>query len=436
MFKRSLLALISLCLLLGIGGVGLAQDDKPTVAILRFGPMLNFSLLQESLLLNLRVAGLVSEAEAEAGLDVGQDLDAEQIRFIVGDANLSFASVNLIVDQALDAGADVLITFSTPVTQAAINATQDMEDPPAVLFGSVYNPYEAGIAQASCLKPAHVTGVEAVTRYEEIVPLLLLQNPEIRTFGTVYSSTEASGRLGAEAIVAIAEALGLRVEQAAVTSLSDLAPAAEGLIAKGIEAFLIPSDLLTVAGLPTLTQVGIENRIPVFHSTGNTSLEGATVGAGVLEILAQGSLLGALLGGHLSGEIDISRAGIASVSEVTVGVSLDSAALQGVEITEALLERADVVVKDGLPSDTRTVAMLEGLGLGPEQIDMVIAVLADAFSGRSESALELPPEVTAIVAQAMAAQATEDDIAGALADLHCTDEMITQQQAELDAAEG
>ena len=431
MFRKMLLILIGLLMLLP---AGMAQDDRPTVAMLRFGPMHNYSLLQDSVLLSLQAAGLVSEAEGD--LSAEQDLEGEHIRIMLGDANLDFANVNLIVEQAIDAGADALITFSTPVTQAAVNATLDMDDPPVVLFGSVYSPYEAGIAQASCIKPAHVTGVEAVTRYDEIVPLLQLQDPDIQTVGTVFSATETAGRLGAAAIIAEGQALGLTVLQAAVVAISDLAAAAEGLVAHGAEALFIPSDLLTVAGLPALTQVAIDNGIPIFHSTANTSIDGATVGAGVSETRTQGAILGALLGGHLSGEIDISRTGIASVSEVTVGISLDSAELQGVEISQALLERADVVVADGLPSDTKAVAFLESLGLTAEEIDLVIAVMSGVYGDRSEPELEVPPEIMAMLAQAMAAQAGQDDIAGVLADLHCTDEMIAEQQAELDAAEG
>ena len=109
MFRNLLFALFALCLL--VTPLAQAQGGKPTVAILRFGPMLNFSLLQDNLLLNLRSSGLVSEAEMDAGLDIGQDLDGEHIRIIVGDANLSFANINFIVDQALDEGADVLVTL-------------------------------------------------------------------------------------------------------------------------------------------------------------------------------------------------------------------------------------------------------------------------------------------------------------------------------------
>ena len=398
--------------------------------------MLNFSVLQDGMLRYLQAAGLISEAEIEAGLDIGQDLEGEQISMTMGDANLDFANVSFIVERALDQGADALITFSTPVTLAAINATQDMDDPPIVLFGSVYNPYAAGIAQSSCVKPAHVTGVESVTLYDEIVPLILLQNPEIQAIGTVYSASETSGRLGAEAIVEAAEALGVTVEEAAVTAISDLAPAAEGLIAKGAEALLIPSDLLTVAGLPALMQVGIENGIPVFHSTGNSVNEGATVSAGVSELSLQGRLIGSLLAGALGGDLDAGRTGIGSVSKLTVAVSADTAAMQNVELSEALLERADIIYKDGVTTGRRILDALASLGLEPELAQEVAAQIATAVAGGGLEELDLPPEVMQTLVEAFSDQASQDEISGIVAGLHCSDEMIAEQQAALDAMEG
>ena len=56
------------------------------------------------------------------------------------------------------------------MTQAALNATNDLDDPPTIFFADVYNPREAGIAEAPCVKPAHVTGLMSATKYEDIVP--------------------------------------------------------------------------------------------------------------------------------------------------------------------------------------------------------------------------------------------------------------------------
>ena len=311
-----------------------------------------------------------------------------------------------------------------------------MDDPPVLLFASVFNPYEAGIAQASCIKPAHVTGLESITLYDDIVPLLLLQNPGMKKIGTVYSASETSGRLGAQEIAKRAEALGLTVEQAAVNSVADLAVAAEGLVAKGVEAFLIPSDLLTVAGMPSLMQVGIENSIPVFHSMANAVNDGATVSAGVSQGGMQGRLLGNMLAGALSGKLDISATGIGSVSEITVSVSPDTAELQDVELSEALMARADMIYQDGVTTGTFLPEMLKRAGLPEERIPAIAPLLAKALAGGGISELDLPPQVAQAFRQMQAAQAAQQDIASALARLRCTDEMIAEQQAALDADEG
>ena len=434
MLRKILLLATLLALAIAPAAYANGDGDNPTIAILRFGPMFNFSVIQDSMMGMLVYSGLVSEAEAQE-FRAGVELDGENIRMTLGDAALNFANLNLVIDKALDQNADALVTFSTPMTLAAVNATKDMDDPPAIFFVSVFNAYAAGIAQSACIKPANVTGLQSVTPYDEIVPLLLLQDPNIKTVGTIYSSSETSGRLGAEEIVAIAEANGLQVEVAAIASISELVAAAEGLVAKGVEAFIIPSDLLTVAGLPTLTQVAVENGIPVFHSTANTLNDGATVSAGVAEAGMQGRVIGSLLARYLDGKLDVSRTGVGSVSSLSIGVNLDVAAQQGVEIADALVERADAILKDGAASGTQIIAALEQLGLAPEVIEQVAPAVTAALAGGGVSQLDLPPAVAGIVQQALAAQSMQMDLEGALAAMHCTDDMIAEQQAELAAAE-
>ncbi len=434
MVKRTVLFLVLLVAATAAGVFADGDEEKPTVALLRFGPMFNFSLIQDGMTGMLVHAGVISEAEA-AAFEADGELDGENIRLTMGDAALNFANLRPVIETALDRGADALVTLSTPMTLAALNATLDMDEPPAIFFAAVYNPFAAGVARSACVKPAHVTGVQSVTPYEDIVPLLLLQDPEIKTVGAIYSSAETSGRMGAERIAAVAESHGLQVEIAAITAISDLIPAAEGLVAKGVEAFLIPSDLLTVAGLPSLMQVGVENGLPVFHATANTLNDGATVSAGVSEVDMQGRMLGALLARQLKGELDISRTGIGEVSSLTIGVNLDTAAQQGIEIAEALLVRADAILKDGAASGRQVIAALERLGMAPEVIEQVAPAITAALAGGGKSELDLPPEVNAIVQQALAAQGMRADIEAALASLRCTDEMIAEQQAALEAAE-
>ena len=429
--KRLMLMLSVLCFLAGMPG--LAQADKPTVAILRFGAFFSFTYVENAIVDTIYAAGLINDDE-QAILQAGNDLDGERIRVYWGDANFDFAAANVIVEQALDREADAIIVLSTPTAQAAVNITADMDEPPAVLFTSVYNPFEAGIADSTCIKPDHVTGIESLTPYEDIVPLLLLQDPTLEVIGTIYSSGETSGLVGAERIVEVAQALGLRVEVSAVVSIADLPLAAEALVEKGVQAFLIPSDLLTLSGLPALAVIAAEYGIPVFHSTANTINMGATVSAGSSENTLQGGIIGAMLVSYLNGELDIARTGIGLVDNLSVGVNLDMAAIQGIDISSSLFERADLLLRDGSMTGRRLLEFLEGLGMDEAMIDIVVEAAAQAQLGSGQIEADLPKEVTDMLTAAIASQSRIEDVQAIIDGLHCTDEMIAEQQAELDAA--
>ncbi len=431
MFKLTLV--LSFALLVAPWASGQA-DDKPTIAMLRFGAFFSFTYVENAVLDTLLANELVTEAE-HAALSARENLEGERINVYWNDANFDFTAVNTIVEDALDRGADALVVLSTPTAQAAVNITADMDDPPIVLFTSVFNPFEAGIAKAPCVKPSHVTGIESVTLYEDIVPLLLLQDPDLKMIGTIYSSAETSGRLGAEAIVAAAEAHGLTVEVAAISNLPDMTVAANALVDKGVEAFLLPSDLLTMSGLPVITQIAIENGLPVYHSTSNTINLGATVSAGAGHNSLQGSLIGAMLAGHLRGELDIASTGIGMIDLLSVGLNLDVADEQGIEFTDSLMERAHLLLQDGGMSGRGLVLWLESMGMDEETKNLVLKAIAQAQTSGGEIEVDLPREVLAALSAAIASQTRTEDVGAILDSLNCTPEMIDEQQAALDASE-
>ena len=409
MLKRALLFLVLSCLALAPTA---AQDnDNPTVAILRFGLIPTTTVAELAVLDMLQAYDFIDAEETletfgpRANNDPSpKDLEGEHINILWGNADFDLTAMNLMVDQMLDQDVDVFVAFSVPAAQAAVNATIDMEDPPIVLFAAVYNPYEAGIADAPCIKPAHVTGSSAEIAYEDIVPLLLLQNPDLKSIGAIYNSTESSARYDAERIVEVGESLGLNVEITAVSSLPDLSPAAEGLVNKGIEAFLLPMDLMTWRGIPIIGQIAAENGIPIFHAAIDGVYAGATASTGYFLYFDQGLNVGRILTAYLKGELDIAATGIhVQTSAIRVGINLDVAAAQGIEITDELAEQVDMIVDEesGLRFKEDSPLRME--------------------FGRIFAEQELGTE----------AQLAAD--AAFLESLACTPERIAEQQAELDA---
>ncbi len=425
MFKKGLLAFMLLSLLIPLAA---AQDDsKPTIGIFRFGTITGLTLTEHGILNALELYGFIS-AEERAQLDEYQDLEGEKVDIIWGDANFDISSINLILEDMLDRGIDVLVTISTPVTQAAVNVTLDMDDPPAVLFTAVYSPYKSGIADSSCIKPDHVTGVETRTPYENIVSLLLLQNPDMKKIGIIYSSLETSGVFGAEEVTEIAEALGLTIESAAVTSIPDIPLAADGLITKGIEALLIPMDTMTTRGLPLLVDTAVTNDIPIFHSTLGGVYSGATVSAGSTLYYLRGVNLGYILAAHLNDELDIAAAGIKAADFMYVGINMNLARAQNIEVSEALMAEADIVLEEG--GGFRVAALSRMGGQSAITIAEEFRVLVNILG--SSGQLPISPEISAFLDMLP----PYDYMAGGevfLESILCTPEQIAAEQAELDA---
>ena len=397
---RPVLLAIAL-LILVFAPPALAQDsDNPTIAFLRYAGTAPVTEATTGLLDSLEAYGYLTSAE-RAALNESYDLEGENLNLLYRDAGFDLPSVNLMVDEVLDKGADVLVTVTTQVAQIAVSATRDLEDPPAILFSLVTTPYSTGIADAPCVKPAHVTGTQPMMSFADYVPLVLVQNPEAKVIGTIVSPDQPTSLFGAEIISGIAESLGLTVEVASAVSPADLNVAAESLLGKGVDAIVMVINPLTLQGTPVLVGLTAEYGVPLYAPIIQQVYRGATVGAGFHSFYKEGVIAARILHAYLSGDIDIADIAINQSRSFGVALNLDTAAAQGVEISDELMAQANFVIQDGERS--------EGMA-------------ADVDEAASNPRAMTDEERHAADQEFLAA-------------LKCTPEMIAEQQAALDAAD-
>lgn len=399
MFRKVLLCLVALCLLLT--PTALAQDDgKPTIAFLRYAGGAQITAATEGLLDSLEAYGFLTSAE-RAALNESYDLEGENVNLLYRDAGFDLPSVNLMVEEVLDKGADVLLTVTTQVAQIAVSATRDLEDPPAILFSLVTTPFSTGIADAPCVKPDHVTGTQPVMAFADYAPLVLLQDPDIKVIGTIVSPDQPTSLIGAEILTEIGKALGLTVEVATAVTSADLNVAAESLLGKGVQAMVLVVNPLTLQGTPVLVGLTAEYGIPLYAPIIQQVYNGVTVAAGFHSFYEEGVIAARILNAHLRGDIDIANVAINQSRSFGVAINLDTAAAQGLEISDDLLSMANFLIQDG----ERTA------GLAADVDDAATNPQAMSDEQRRATDLEF------------------------LAGLECTDEMIAEQQAALQNAE-
>lgn len=342
-----------------------AQMDDANVAVISYeGPNI-YTALEVSMLNTLASYGYIdamdilgsviestenfTEGERVAGDMLAAEISGEGFSLHTHKVpNYDLSLANLIVEQALEADPDVVVAVSAPLAQIVLNNTQNMSDPPAVLFVAAFNPYESGLAESSCVKDDNVTGIYAVNLYDEILSLVVTQNPDIQTIGALYNSSVMSGVYGVAAIQEAAVGLGLSVEASAVTSTADLLLAAEGLISRGAEAIIMPDDLVSRSGLQAVTSATVEAQIPIFYASPDAVWFGATFGTGFGEYYVHGDIIGVMLASYLNGDLDIATTGITQQGSGINSLSINTevAALQGIEVAAELLSIADTITSE------------------------------------------------------------------------------------------
>ncbi|MEM9952109.1 MAG: ABC transporter substrate-binding protein [Chloroflexota bacterium] len=377
--KFARLLMLILCMLI-LTVPGFAQDQEsneniPVVAILKFGDAPALNLAEQGILDALTAYGYV---------------EGDNIQLIVEQAELDINIARDLVAFVLDRDVDVIATITTPVTITAVEATRDMENPPAIFFNTVTNPYAVGIADTSCFKPEHVTGSQTQTPYSSIFPVLLDIDPTIEMVGVLYNDAEANSVLSVEIIESVAEEMGIDVLVQSVANQNVVLPAAESLLMSGVDAIFVPTDSTVASVMLELSELAALASIPLVSASSVQVYNDATVGIG-LDYYQEGLDTARLINSYLNGELDIARTAINAQTGVVSGINLDAAMQQNVELSTDFIATADFVIENGESTeDTPSV-----------------------------------PEMTL-------EERMEADMAF-LAELECTSERIAEEQATLDA---
>ncbi len=392
-------ALVTLLLALLLPPAIMAADDEaPTLAFLRFGQSPSFALTDRAVLDMLEVYGFIS-AEERATMEAGNDLHGERINILYRDAGFDLPTANLMVEDALDEGADVILTVSTQVGMIALGAMSDMEDPPALIFAIVTDPHASGLATATCIKPPNVTGTLMHFDYEEYAKIATLQDPDFQSIGVLASADDPATAGYISTIRQFGEEYGFTVEIETVVTAADYALGTDSLVDSGVDVIVLPPRTGSSAGIAAIVESAYG--VPVFSPLVSDVIHGVTIAAGFEGWYREGIHAARMVIGYLEGSLDIKTTAIASTPGFAVAVNNDSADAQGVVFTEALLAQVDYIVQDG-------VIMSEG------------------------ALFEIPGEIGP---SEMTLQERRAEDAAFLENLHCSPDMIAEQLSTLTKAE-
>jgi putative ABC transport system substrate-binding protein len=272
------------------------------------------------------------------GLAAEGFVDGETITFVYESAQGSPATAVQIARKYVGETPAVIVPISTPSAQAVAAATRDIP----VVFSSVTDPVGAKLVADPEHPGGNVTGMSNMTPIGKHLDLVREILPSLKTLGVIHNPGEVNSRTLVALLKAEAPARGITIVEAPANKSSDVQSAAQSLVGR-VDAVYVPTDNTVVSAFEALVQVGRQNKLPVIAGDIDSVPRGAIAALGFdyLDVGRQtGRMVARVLRGEKPGDIPVEFA-----ETLELAVNPAAAAVMGVTLPEALVARANIVVK-------------------------------------------------------------------------------------------
>ncbi len=234
-------------------------------------------------------------------------------------------------------GKDLVLAIATPTAQATAQAITDKP----VLFTAVTDPVEAKLVKSNDAPGANVTGTTDMNPVDRQLALVKDIKPDAKTVGIIYSSAEVNSAVQVRMAEEAAPGLGLTIQKKAITNTGEVAQAAQSL---DVDAIYVPTDNTVVSAIESVLSAAQSKHLPVVVAEGDSVRKGgmATYGINYFDL---GQQTGRMAIKILKDGAAPATMPVEKQTDFKLLVNQMSAAKAGVTLPQALLDRADEVIK-------------------------------------------------------------------------------------------
>jgi putative ABC transport system substrate-binding protein len=266
-------------------------------------------------------------------------VEGENITYIY-DGPIRAEKLDAEAQALVNANVDLILSFTTPATQAAKRATAGTAIP--VVFIPVTDPVGAGVVESLTRPGGNATGVTYTMQEGKRLEWLLQVAPNVKHIYIVYNPNDQSPVLALKAVseTAVKLDVDLILRQAATTG--EVKSAFLNIPSEADAVFLLPDSLVNIS-IADIYQLTIELRLPTSGPNVNTVNDGALTAYGVdLAIAARqqaARLASQILQGAKPADLPVETAAFYSA------INLRTAQAIGLDIPDTILRQANIVVR-------------------------------------------------------------------------------------------
>lgn len=296
--KKIIAVMLAVIMMLAFAGCGETQNEKNSVLKIGIIQYMSHPSLDNC------YNGVISALES-SGLQYTVD-------YQIGSGNSADSDCTNFAKNMVAANYDMIIAIATPAAKSAFAATDDTEIP--VIFCAVSDPVAAGLVESMDAPGYLCTGTSDVLDLEAQVALIKAMQPEVKSIGILYTSSEDNSITNLKNFKAICDKEGIEVVATAVQGAADIPAAAEELASK-VDCINNFTDNNVVNNLSVVLNAADKYKIPVYGSEEEQVVNGCLASVSI-DYVALGKVTGEMAVSVLKGE-DASAMPVKTITEAT-----------------------------------------------------------------------------------------------------------------------
>ena len=296
--KKIIAVMLAVIMMLAFAGCGETQNKKNSVLKIGIIQYMSHPSLDNC------YNGVISALES-SGLQYTVD-------YQIGSGNSADSDCTNFAKNMVAANYDMIIAIATPAAKSAFAATDDTEIP--VIFCAVSDPVAAGLVESMDAPGYLCTGTSDVLDLEAQVALIKAMQPEVKSIGILYTSSEDNSITNLKNFKAVCDKEGIEVVATAVQGASDIPSAAEELASK-VDCINNFTDNNVVNNLSVVLTAAEKYGIPVYGSEEEQVINGCLASVSI-DYVALGRVTGEMAVSVLKGE-DASTMAVKTITEAT-----------------------------------------------------------------------------------------------------------------------
>jgi putative ABC transport system substrate-binding protein len=264
-------------------------------------------------------------------------VEKKNIRIDFKSAQGNFGTAQQIARQFVGENPDVIVSITTPASQAVAAATKDIP----IVFTTVTDPLRAKIITSFKHPGGNVTGVSDLVPTEQQIDVVKEIVPKLLTLGLLYDPSLDNSRSTVDSIKELAKTKGFKTIESTAMGLNNVAAAAQNLVGK-VDVIFVPNDTTVYAAFEAVVKVAQDTRTPLFTAERRSVERGAIATVG-FDFGEMGKLTAGyverVLKGEKPGDIDAMYMKDDPKS-LSLYVNKASAEKMGVTVPQSVLSRA------------------------------------------------------------------------------------------------